>query len=246
MAMVVFVVGCDNKITAYGLLLPYLFFAILPFNVREYYILAGSDGLGIYNRHGAILLYVLISALMFVRNQKPLVALVSLSMIALFLIKITGFSVAAVLCLLALLAGRLKLSSSIIAGIFFLAVLGTLEIYSGVVSAYLANIVTLFTQNSDSILPQLASKFAQNFKVLGLVVLLILSLLYLNIRLIIDQTKKVFGRPSLNSLARLLDNHALWLGAVVIAGVLYESQNWGSQDLIYIWPVLLAVVVDKD
>ena len=246
MAMVVFAVDRDNRMTTYGLLLPYLFFAILPFNVREYYILAGSDGFGIYNRQGAILLYILISALMFVRSQKLLVALVSLSMVALFLIKITGFSVAAMLCVLALLTGRLKLQSSIIAGILFLVVIGTLEIYNGVVSAYLVNIVTLLQHNIDSISPQLASKFAQNFKALGLVVLLIVLLLYLNIRTITDQIKRIFSRPSLNSVARLLDNQAVWLGAVMIAGVLYESQNWGSQDLIYIWPVLLTIIVDKD
>ncbi len=147
---------------------------------------------------------------------------------------------------MALLTGRLKFYSSIIAGTVFVVLIGVLEIYNGVVSAYLANISTLLQQNIDSILPQLASKFAQNFKVLGSVLLLILLLLYLNCHTIIAQIKSTFSQPSLNSVARLLDNHALWLGAVMIAGVLYESQNWGSQDLIYIWPVLLAVVVDKD
>lgn len=246
MAMVVFAVDRDNRITAYGLLLPYLFFAVLPFNVREYYILAGTDGFGIYNRQGAILLYVLISALMFVRNQKLLIVLVSCGMTALFLIKITGFTVATMLCVLALVTGRLKLQSSIFAGILFLAMIGILEVYNGIVSAYLANIVTLLNQNTDSVLPQLASKFAQNFKALGAVVLLILLLLYLKIRMITDQNIRVFSRPSLNSIARVLDNHTLWLGAVMVVSVLYESQNWGSQDLIYIWPVLLAIVADND
>ncbi|MCP4318139.1 MAG: hypothetical protein GY789_19500 [Hyphomicrobiales bacterium] len=51
-------------------------------------------------------------------------------------------------------------------------------------------------------------------------------------------------QPGTASVARLLDNHAAWLAVTVVVGVLYESQNWGSQDMIFVWPVLLAVIAD--
>jgi hypothetical protein len=40
----------------------------------------------------------------------------------------------------------------------------------------------------------------------------------------------------------LIDRDAFWIVAVVTAGVFFESQNTGSQALIFLWPVLLALL----
>ncbi|MCP5000557.1 MAG: hypothetical protein GY933_17925 [Hyphomicrobiales bacterium] len=178
-ALVLYDVDKDSRPVAFGLLLPFLHFAILPFNVREYYILAGTDGFGIYNRQAAILLYILVASLVFVRSQRTLAALVASSLLALFFTKISGFAVAGLICAFAFTAGRLRLLSAAVIGVIFLAGLSAVELYGGVVSAYLGDIRSLLDFNSGSILRQLASKAAQNFKViLPIIILIALYLIF--------------------------------------------------------------------
>ncbi len=244
MGVVVWQVGKASQPVAFGLLLPFLFFAILPFNVREYYILAGSDGFGIYNRQAAILLYILTASLVFVKPQKALIWLAGLSMLALFLIKITGFVVGGAFCLFAFFAGRIAFRSALWAvGIFLLGLI-ILELMNGVASAYLENIATLYSQNSGHIFTSLASKIVQNFKVVFATVLLMGLYITLDYKNWIGRLKSFFRQPGWQSLSLLVDSHALWLGVALVGGVLYESQNWGSQDMIFIWPVLLAVIAN--
>lgn len=244
MALVIHDVDSRDRPVAYGLLLPFLFFAVLPFNVREYFIFAGTDGFGIYNRQAAILLYILVASIAFVRSQRLLTILMALCMLALFFTKISGFAVGGLICLFAFAAGRVQLVSALASGLLFLAVIGAVEIATGLVSAYVDSIRALLALNTKSITSQLASKFAQNFKVILPVIVLIGLYVILDWRgwlVRLTSTVKQPGRASFN---RLLDNHAAWLAVLLVAGVLYESQNWGSQDMIFVWPVLLAVIAD--
>ncbi len=244
MALVILEVDRTNRAVAYGILLPFLFFAILPFNVRDYYIFAGSDGFGIYNRQAAVLLYILVASLVFVRSQRLLGVLVALCMLALFLLKITAFSVAGLICVFALLAGRLHILSALASGLAFLIGLAALELHSGIISAYIGNIQTLLSINSVNVLAQLASKSMQNLKILLPAGLLILLLICLDWRAWLADVKGLARQPGPASLSKLLDKHACWLAVVLAAGLLFESQNFGSQDMIYTWPVLLAAIAD--
>ena len=76
MALVVADVDRRARTTAFALLIPFLIFALLPFNTREFYPFPGSDGFGIYNRQCCQLLYVLVAAIAFMRSQKLLAAIV--------------------------------------------------------------------------------------------------------------------------------------------------------------------------
>lgn len=60
MALVLFDVGKRSRATAFALLLPFLLFALLPFNTHEYYPFPGTDAFGTYNRQVCQLLYVLL------------------------------------------------------------------------------------------------------------------------------------------------------------------------------------------
>lgn len=244
MALLLIDVGASRRPVAWGLLLPFLYFSILPFNVREYFVFAGSDGFGIYNRQGAVLLYLMVASLLFVRSQWILCLLVAFGMLALFLTKITTVAVAVPLCLLALATGRLSLKVSLISAAVFLAALAVLETLTGVVSAYVNDVLTLLSLNSGNMLFPLLSSIMRNFKTLLPVGMLVVLLVWLDRRSWAERFRALTSRPGPSALAEMLDQHAVWLVVVCVTGVFYESQNYGSQDLVFLWPVLLAVIVD--
>ena len=93
-----------SRATALALLLPFLVFAVLPFNTREFYSFPGSDGFGIYNRQVCQLLYVLTVALIYLRDQRLLLISIVAGMTGLFLTKITGFVSGGLLCAFAFAA----------------------------------------------------------------------------------------------------------------------------------------------
>ncbi len=91
MALVVWQIDQRSRVTALALLVPFLIFALLPFNTREFYPYPGSDGFGIYNRQACQVLYILVAALVFVRKRRLLTGIIIATMTALFFLKITGF-----------------------------------------------------------------------------------------------------------------------------------------------------------
>ena len=124
-----------SRATALALLVPFLVFSVLPFNVEDYYAYPGVDGFGIYNRQVCQLLYVLTAALVFVQGQKTLLATIAGTVLALFLVKVTGFVAAAGLCAFAFAAGRVALRTALLAALLFVASLGVAEAGFGLVSA---------------------------------------------------------------------------------------------------------------
>ena len=75
--------------------------------------------------------------------------------LVLFLVKITGFVAAGLLCLAALAAGRIRLFGAIASAVIFAAALGGLELATGMISAYLADIVALLDINDSSLASRL-------------------------------------------------------------------------------------------
>ena len=221
MALVVRDAAARSPALAWALLGPFLLFAVLPFNTREFYPYPGSDAFGIYNRQAAQLLYVLTAALLFVRARVPLGIVVCVAMLALAGLKVTGFLAGGLLCAWALVAGRLPFTVALAAGGTFLALLGLLEAATGIVSAYLGDIAALARKNGGG----LAGRFLQSaslwFGILAPAGLLVLVMAW-------------HDRRSLTP-----DHPAAWLAVAAFAGLAYETQNTGSQGLIHLWPPLL-------
>lgn len=243
MALVLADVGARSRPIAFALLVPFLFYALLPFNSREYYPFPGSDAFGIYNRQVCQVLYVLVAGLLFMRSARLLTALVAIAMTALFFLKITGFLAAGLLCVFALAAGRLDLRSSAIAAAAFLAVLGGLQLSMGLVSAYVADILALVALNTGSLAPRFLQAASMTFGVIAPGAALILLLLWADRRRLREKFAAFRSRPRLADGRKLLDQHALWLGVVLFAGIFFETQNTGSQAMIFVWPVVLAVLL---
>ncbi len=217
---------------ALALLVPFLFLASLPINLHSLYPSPGFDGFGYYNRHVALLLYLLLAALVFVENRVLLTVLVILLMTSLFLIKVTGPVSGAVLVGYAVLAGRLRFREALLAAVAVIATLGVLELAAGLVHAYLEDVLTLAALNSASFVSRFFTLASIKFNVI-VPCLLLIGVLALATR----------QQPGV-TLPSLLASPLGWLCASLFALILGETQNSGSLEFVGLWPVLLLVLCD--
>jgi hypothetical protein len=244
MALVLREVDRQSRLCAFGLLLPYLLFQILPMNVENYSFFPGVDGFGVYNRQVSIVVYVLASALVFMRDRRLLGLVVVWTLLALLLIKITGFLAGGLLATFALAAGRLDLRQSLVmAACAGIALLG-LEFATSLVSAYLEGIVALVRLNAGSILPRFLQAGSLHLDIVAAGAALIATLLILDRRALMDDIRALPVERSLASARRLLDRAPFWLATAMAAGLFFETQNTGGQAFIFIWPVLLMILRD--
>ncbi|RUM98720.1 hypothetical protein EET67_06360 [Pseudaminobacter arsenicus] len=240
MALLVWHVDQRSRGTAFALLIPFLVFALLPFNTREFYPFPGSDGFGIYNRQASEVLYILVAALFFVRDRRLLTILITASMSALFFLKITGFVAGGIIAAYALLSGRVTWRIAILCSLIFFAVLAGIELSSGLASQYIFDIMSLVAMNKGTLLPRFLQATSLNFGIVATAGSLALLLLWSDRR---SLTSGVFGGQQTSRAGTspaLLTHDGPWLLVVLFAGILFETQNTGSQALIFLWPVLLS------
>jgi len=242
-AVVVSDIDRRARTTAFAILIPFLFFALLPFNTREFYPFPGSDGFGIYNRQCCQVLYVLVAAVVFVRDQRKLGAIVVMSMLALFFLKITGVIAALLICAFAFMTGRLYLRTAIVAGIAFFAVLGFTEWRWSLITVYITDILSLVEKNSDTLAPRFLQAASTTFGVVAPALALSALSLYGGRRRLTESLTAFRSAPSFGNAARIIDHDGLWLGVVLAAGIFFETQNTGSQAMIFLWPVVLAILL---
>ncbi|WP_152045882.1 hypothetical protein [Aureimonas psammosilenae] len=242
MALVIGEVDRRSRPLAFALLVPFLVFSILPFNAEFFYSYPGVDGFGIYNRNCARILYVLCAALVFCRNQTRLGAVISATMLALFLTKITGFLAGGIICAQALLAGRVRLRALVLSVGFCVLVLGALQLWLGMVGAYLKDIATLVTMNEGGIGGRFMQSASIHLDALAPSVLLVATLIVLGAGALRQDGLALLRRPSPSHVARFAERDAFAIGATILAAVFFEAQNTGSQAFIFLWPALLALL----
>lgn len=239
MALALIELDRRSRATAIAVLVPFLIFSLLPFNTRSYYPFPGSDGFGIYNRQVCQLLYVLTVALLFTRSRVLLGSVIAAAMLALFLTKITGLIAGLMLCAFALAAGRVSFTVAAGSAIAFGAILGLIELSTGFVSGYFADILALVQMNSESLAPRFLQAASHTFGIVMPAGMLAILLLYSERRKLSAALKDFVRRPMPAPLAKLLDRPAFWILATVVAGIFFETQNTGSQALIFLWPVVV-------
>ncbi|OJF91085.1 hypothetical protein [Pararhizobium antarcticum] len=245
MAIVLSDVQKRSTRTALALLLPFLLFSVLPFNTGDFYPYPGSDGFGIYNRQVCQVLYVLACGLLHVKDQRKLVAIVALSMLSLLFIKVTGVVAGVILCAMAFAAGRLGLRAAILAGLVFFATIAVLEGTTGMVTAYAADILALLAVNNTSLIPRLVQAASLNFGIVLASSVLCIILFWQRFTDTRQTTNALLHQRSLAILRKTIDQPAFWMVAFLAAGLLFESQNTGSQAFIFLWPLLLAILVES-
>ncbi|HEY4192505.1 MAG TPA: hypothetical protein VGM46_07645 [Mesorhizobium sp.] len=243
MALVTWHVDKRSRGTAFALLIPFLIFALLPFNTRELYSYPGSDAFGIYNRQACQVLYIMVAALVFVRSFRLLATIIVATMTALFFLKITGFVAGGFIAAYALISGKVTWKHAILAAAAFLLVLGGIELMNGLVSQYVIDITKLVQMNSDTLLPRFLQATSLNFGIVASATALALVLLWSDARNLAKTFSSSWKASPLGASSALLAHDAIWLLVVLFAGILFETQNTGSQALIFLWPVLLSILL---
>lgn len=225
--------------------LPFLVFSVLPFNVEQFYPYPGIDGYGIYNRHTSQLLYALLAALLFIDRPVARILSLVLALSGLFLIKITGFLVALPLVALAVVAGRLRLREAAIAIALFGLVLIGLEIHAGITGAYLGSIMQLIRLNETSLSYHLIHGTGRNIGIVLITGLLLLALVTVERQSLLRWPGEFLRHPSGGAISALAARPWVWLAATLIGGTLLESQNWGGQAFIFLWPVVIFCLDER-
>ncbi|KUL95290.1 hypothetical protein DK26_13390 [Bosea sp. WAO] len=236
LAIVVFHVAPRSRGQALALLLPFLLFASLPINLHELYPLPGLDGFGHYNRHICLLLYVLVATLFFVRSPLLLTLLVGALMLALLLVKVTGAVSGSMLVGYAVLTGRMRFRDAALAAGAVIAFLALLDLGTGLVRAYVEDILTLLSLNTGALLPRFLTVASVKFNVIGSVLVLLGVLVWVAWR-----DRQVTVGAFLRALAVSTTG---WLAVTLFALVLFETQNTGSLEFIALWPLLLAILLE--
>lgn len=226
--MTLVLIDADRKsrATAFLLLIPFLVFAAFPANAQFFHSYPGLDGFGIYNRQTSLLLYVLTAGLVFMRGGPRFALFCALVMLALFLTKITGFLVGGLVGLGAVLAGRISLGNLVLAAAAFLLPLVIIELGTGMISAYIRDILDLIAMNQDALLPRFLTVASGKLDVLMPAGLLLLVMIWADLNYASEQR-------------RFFDRSYWWFGISLLGGTILETQNTGSQEFIFIWPVLL-------
>ncbi|MGL5115510.1 MAG: hypothetical protein ACRC7C_09320 [Beijerinckiaceae bacterium] len=245
MALVLAGLPRESRSLAPWLVMPFVLFSLLPFNGKEYYPFPGSDGFGYYNRQTCLVLFPLVAGLVFVRQRTILTVLVVASMLMLFFLKITGFVAAGLICCFALIAGRLRLRDAVVSALCFTAILAVIEISSRLVSGYLADIAVLLGMNTGTLLPRVLQALSINFGLVASLGLLILVLLVADRTIIRAAFARLIQERSFSALSAFLDHPSFWLATLAAAGMAFETQNTGSQAMIFVGPVLLWIVKER-
>lgn len=217
-----------NRTIGFLLLVPFLVFAISPANTQSFYPYPGLDGFGIYNRHTSLLLYVLTCGLMFMRNSTKLALFCAGTILALLLMKVTGFLTGGLFGLAAFLAGRISIRNVALATVVTLAALLLLELHNGIVSAYICDITTLIALNEEALLSRFLTVISLKLDVILPAAILTLVLFW--------NEQHQPGEQS-----RLFDRSSIWLAIGLLGGIILETQNTGSQEFIFLWPILLMI-----
>lgn len=222
---------------ALALTLPFLLFSLFPMNLHDLYPLPGFDGYGYYNRHTSLLLYLLVAVLLFVTSRNLMIALTTALMLAFFFTKITGAVAGILLIGAAIICGRVLLRDMLIAAGIVIAVIGCVEVLTGIVSAYIETILVLVRVNDSTLLRRILTVASVKFNVVGTSLLLLATLVFLALSR---------GGSLRGLLANMRRSSIGMFAATLFALAAFETQNTGSLEFFGLWPVLLLILREMD
>lgn len=225
--------------TALWLLVPFMLFTALPFNVIDYYPYPGTDAFGIYNRHGAHLIYLVAATVLFVRSPVVQTIVLSLLVLSLAFCKITALLAAGPILLFGLVLGRISPAAAIATALISIGVTGLVELSTGLVIPYVRDIIILATQNTEALLPRFLTAASQHFNVFGAGGLLAIALL----AAALTGHQAARDRTDGTRLARALDADWFWVGLLLVCGLFFETQNTGGHAFLMLWPALLPMLL---
>lgn len=231
--------------TGLALAAPLMLFALAPYNGTNLEpLIPGVDAFGIYNRQAGLLCYLLIAALLFCRSGRVAAWVTGGLLAALLFIKITAFAGALGLLAFAVVTGRIKPRFALAALLGPMLAAGAGQCWGGLTGAYFASIAELSAHNSESVAGRVVAAILMNLTIL-LPVALLCALLGAReiLRLWADDKRPEGWQGLVRQVRALFDSDCAWLVTVTLFGIAIEHQNSGSNQFIYLWPVLLHVLL---
>lgn len=231
-----------SRMVAALILLPFAVFALLPFNIIDFYPSPGIDGYGIYNRSAGLLLYLLVAALAFGESRALKAVTSAVVLAALAYVKITAGLAALCFIVIGVVSGRLALRGAAFAVLCLVAVTALLEATLGLPRAYLGDLTGLVEDNTDSLLSRTLTFVSLKFDVLAAVAILGLFAAWLDRARILSAIWWLVRGRLVTATGWLAAHPIAFLGALAIVATGYETQNTGSNEFVYLWPAMLLVV----
>lgn len=222
-----------GPVAVWGLVIPWLVMSALPFNPGGPHS-PGVDGYGIYNRNAAHLMFLASAAILFLQRAWVQVAVFSLVLLALAFCKITAFVAVGPLFLLGFAAGRLSWRTALATTVICLWTTLCVEWATGLVSAYLGDLQTLLSLNSEGEGKRLLRAVENRFDVV-LATLILCSL-----------PLAPLVRPPKEEAAWIrapFDRPWIWISVSLFCGVLFETQNTGGHPYAIMLPALLLLAL---
>jgi hypothetical protein len=238
MALIVWDAHKRSAMAVWGLLVAWMLYTALPFNDMIYNNFAGSDGYGVYNRHGSHLMFLTAATVLFVRSRVLQTILLSVLLLSLAFCKITAFGAVGPLLVLGLLTRRIHPYVALSTALICIGLTGVLQLATGVVAGYVTDILVLAQENSGTLLPRFLTAISLRFDILAAGALLCLALFWrevLSFRRPRDREKR--------GLIGFLDGDWVWIGLSLFCGLVFETQNTGGQPYLVVWPAILRMLL---
>ena len=238
MALILWDASKRSSRAVWGLLLAWVLYTALPFNDMIYNNFAGSDGYGIYNRHGSHLMFLTAATVLFVRSRYLQTALFSILLVSLALCKITAFAAVGPLLILGLLTRRIHPFVAGATALICIGITGILQLATGVIAGYVTDILVLAQENSGTLLPRFLTATSLRIDVLLPGALLCLVLFWREVL--------SFRRPrdrEQRGIIGFLDGDWVWIGLSLFCGLVFETQNTGGQPYFIAWPAILRMLL---
>lgn len=227
---------------AAAILAPFFVFASLPFNSSQIYPLAGIDAFGFENRHTALLLYVVLSAVLFAPRARAQIIALFACLVLLFFTKFTGFIAGMVIVALGVGARRVSFHSGSMI-LMLLSVSATLLLlFSTLFSAYLQTLTSPALSGVTDYFPA-AGKYppAMIATAVSLLVLVIILGWYERATFI-SAIKPASTTLRRYHLARACDLPAAWLFVMLGIALFLQHQSAGME-LVFLWPVFVMLLL---
>lgn len=242
LTLVMYHAGRSNRLVALALLLPFLIFAAYPYNSPIADTGTGATHLGIDHRHAALLLYILFAAILFVRDARTQIGIVSVLLLALFFTRVSGFALALALIAQGVVAGRILWRTLWFISIVTTAGLLLVDMSTGILAAYLEQIAI----PSEADMPSLFGAgyhYLTGHKAIVIPALGAAAFLLWDARSkianLLSSSKRATIWRRINGIANL---DTVWLLGIVLATGLYESHNSNGLGFILLWPLFIAIL----
>src|SRR5690606_15534849 len=100
--------------------------------------------------------------------------------------------------------------------------------HNGIIGGYIRDIATLIALNEEALLPRFLTVISLKLDVILPAAILVLILFW----------NEQFHSGKRN---RFFDRSSVWLTVGLLGGIILETQNTGSQEFIFLWPILLMI-----